>query len=736
MSTVGISLETRLAPYREFLHARRELPSHTTFLERVVLFDRAERAVENPRRIRQGSSLHPRRIPQDSSPLSQPLRFGETIRLVLEDLSLPITNTDLLLGNVLMVVPDDEEEAFFQDRVASWGGSLLPWMQDLTHDTPDWERLVRLGLPGLEEHAGQCLQERRAAGAPVAEVEFLRGAVLVYQAFRSYARRWAVAGRAAGLENPAGWCERIADHAPRTFAEALQLVWLVGYTLVMIAGGVGALCYGRVDQYLWPFYWRDIDAGRLSRDEATALVDNFFVKIYSHYGVGEHQLSGDDGREQTGWVRNPSYDGSTYLMVGGRRRDGAPVANELTEIVLDGLRLGLKTPTVILRHTCDLPARIWEQVTARVMDNSALFVYNDKTMIPALESCGVEPQDAREYSFYGCNDPHITGKEGSLVQRWANLARITHELAVQREPFADTSELVATFRQRFRGLLGEYGEELDAAAASADPHLLRMLDCFLDGPVDRACDWGTDGVDYHHCLIQLCGLATAVDSLAALTALVADERSCSLEEIAAALEADFDGHEAVRARLLAVPKFGGDDDRSNAIAADLVHGLCDDIEAANQASDRRYRMIPCISTDMQHVSMGSQTGATADGRNAGEPISENQSPGPGRARSGLTAMLNSVLSIPFERIAGGPLNVMVQPSQFTGREEVLGSLLQTYLSRGGMQLQVSAVERETLLAAQARPEDFRDLQVRVTGYSAYFVDMSPAAQEEIIRRVG
>ena len=139
---------------------------------------------------------------------------------------------------------------------------------------------------------------------------------------------------------------------------------------------------------------------------------------------------------------------------------------------------------------------------------------------------------------------------------------------------------------------------------------------------------------------------------------------------------------------------------------------------------------------MQHVSMGSQTGATADGRNAGEPISENQSPGPGRARSGLTAMLNSVLSIPFERITGGPLNVMVQPSQFTGREEVLGSLLQTYLSRGGMQLQVSAVERETLLAAQARPEDFRDLQVRVTGYSAYFVDMSPAAQEEIIRRVG
>ena len=134
--------------------------------------------------------------------------------------------------------------------------------------------------------------------------------------------------------------------------------------------------------------------------------------------------------------------------------------------------------------------------------------------------------------------------------------------------------------------------------------------------------------------------------------------------------------------------------------------------------------------------MGRNTGATPDGRRAGEPISENQSPAPGRVSKGLTAMFNSLLHIPFKRITGGPLNVLVDSTLMRGKEKLLGKALRTYLDRGGMQVQVSTVDKEVLLDAQAHPERYRDLTVRVTGYSAYFVDMSKGAQEEIIRRAG
>ena len=209
-----------------------------------------------------------------------------------------------------------------------------------------------------------------------------------------------------------------------------------------------------------------------------------------------------------------------------------------------------------------------------------------------------------------------------------------------------------------------------------------------------------------------------------------------MERIAAALEADFEGYETLRARLLAAPKFGSDETLPDTLATDLVNGICDEIERANRLAKRRYKMIPCISTDMNHIAMGRGTGATPDGRKAGEPISENQSPAPGRARKGLTSMFNSLLHIPFDRITGGPLNVLISASMTRGKEELLGKALRTYLDRGGLQVQVSTVDKEVLLDAQTHPEQYRDLTVRITGYSAYFVDMGKGAQDEIIRRAG
>nr|MBC8228765.1 hypothetical protein [bacterium] len=526
----------------------------------------------------------------------------------------------------------------------------------------------------------------------------------------------------------------------------------VGLPSMMLSGGSSALTFSRMDDFLLPFYRKDLAAGRLNREDAVALMDDFFLKIYSLLGIGEHQMGYLGDKPVTGFVRNPCFDSSTYVIIGGRRnaclrakrKDGGPVSNELTEIVLESAEMNLKTPTVILRYTPDLPDSVWDKVCSLVLNNASLFIYNDAAMIPALQSWGVRPEDAVEYSFYGCNDPHISGKEGSLVQHWPNLAAIAREVIVQRDTFSNRDELIEAFLRRFRRELDEVvGPNLDGMEANADRCLLRLDDCFLEGPIERARDWMADGVDYHNCLLQLSGLATAIDSLAAVVYLLFDEQSVSdkefavtKEEIALALEANFEGYEALQARLAIAPKFGSDEMLPDLLAGDLVEGICNEIADANRLAKRRYQMIPCISTDMNHIAMGRNTGATPDGRRSGEPISENQSPAPGRAKNGLTAMFNSLLHLPFERITGGPLNVLVHPTLVRGKEELLGKALRTYLDRGGLQVQVSTVDKEVLLDAQVHPERYRDLTVRVTGYSAYFVDMSKGAQNEIIRRAG
>ena len=752
------TLEGRRNKYRAFIDTMRAKEARSTFLERVILYDEADKKFSH---------------------LPQPLCFGEGIYYILDRLSLPVMEDDLLLGRVKETVPDEEQEAYFQERVKAWGGrSCPPWATDGSHETLAWERLVSLGLPGLEEHARRCLDRRprnsefgirnselkiTLSSAFRSEIGFLTGAIRVYQGFRRYAQRWAQVGKESGLIEASECCERIAHNPPETFAEALQLTWLVGLPSMMLSGGSSALTFSRMDEFFLPFYRRDIAQGRLSREEAVALMDDFFLKIYSLLGIGEHQMGYLGDKPVTGFVRNPCFDSSTYVIVGGRRRNGEPVSNELTEIVLESATMGLKTPTVILRYAHDLPDDVWDKACSLISNNTSFFIYNDETMIPALKSWGVRPEDALEYSFYGCNDPHISGKEGSLVQHWPNLAEIARQVIVKEDEFSDLcffanttmkncfadslrssqknksfrDGLLKAFLSRFRKELDEVvGPNLDGMEANANKYLLRMNDCFLEGPVDRACDWMAGGVDYHHCLLQLSGLATAIDSLAAITDIVLKEKAFSVEQIAAALEADFEGYEILRARLLAAPKFGSDEAFPDMLATDLVNGICDEIELANRLAGRRYKMIPCISTDMNHIAMGRGTGATPDGRKAGEPISENQSPSPGRARKGLTAMFNSLLHIPFARITGGPLNVLISASITRGKEELLGKALRTYFDRGGLQVQVSTVDKEVLLDAQIHPEQYRDLTVRITGYSAYFVDMGKGAQDEIIRRAG
>ena len=214
------------------------------------------------------------------------------------------------------------------------------------------------------------------------------------------------------------------------------------------------------------------------------------------------------------------------------------------------------------------------------------------------------------------------------------------------------------------------------------------------------------------------------------------DKEMSLGELAELLGADFEGNERLRTRLARrMPKFGNDIEWVDGLAAQVVDIFCDEAARVNRP-EYLYKLYPCISTDRDFTTMGQYVGATPDGRCAGQQIAENQSPTEGADMNGLTALLNSAARLPFDRITGGPLNLRIHPSVVKGPEglKAFAATLQTYFEKGGMQVQVNVASREELLAAQKDPHKYRNLCVRVTGYSAYFVQMGKKAQDELIKR--
>jgi len=698
--------------------------------------------------------------------LPQPRQLGEGLQYLLERISTPLEPHDLIAGRVAEEIPDEAGEALFERALERWGNRTLPpWMRDGGHECLAWDRLLAMGLPGLETFARQQLStlERAAdlttdadsgpldeasgaaTGPATSTLDWLRGAVQVYGALRTFARRYAEAAEAAGLTDVAARCAAADTGAPATFGEALQLMWVVGLPYCAMASTNPTLTFGRLDELLGPFYRRDLEAGRLTREEAGDLIEDFYCKNNLILGRGEHQMGGGSDKD-TGWARNLTYDAPQYVVLAGRRADGSPVTDDLTALCLECIVPRFENPVVVLRYTRDLPEGLWRLACNRMRANASMMVYSDENIVPAMEAAGFPPERAVTYTMHGCNWPDIPGVQRTTMTHFVQLPRLLRACLVEAEP--GPADLASLYDRVSASLAADLdvafaGERLRRQAWDADaPGLLRIDDCFLEGPVERGRSWACGGVEYTHVVISICGLATAADMLAAL-------ESCSLStgdltnggvplvEVVAAMEADFGGREDLRQMLLAAPKFGQDDERADCHAVRLLELALDHVARARRAGESdEIPAFHCLETDMRHRPFGADLGATADGRRAGEPISENTSPTPGACRRGLTAMLRSMARLPFNRIHSGALNLRLQPKLFAGDRGLdrLAQVLRTYFDLGGLQVQLSLASVEELRDAQAHPEQHRDLMVRITGYSAAFVDMTPDAQEEIIRR--
>ena len=722
-------------------------------------------------------------------------RYSRILNHILENITLVIKEGENIVGDVFEIIPNDDQREWAeslseewwedvseeekQDRIMfyyspGWIKRRNPIFFTFGHLSYDWNAIITKGLDWHKEHAQELLDSGRYSDNKD-KTDFLSGAVEAYDAHTKFIRRYAEEAENQGLKEIAGICRKIAGGPAETLQEALQLLWFIVLVSQKVAG-CGVFCFDRMDQYLLPFFENDLAAERLAEEEAFGLIVEFFNKNNEILDHGDHMS------QESEVVKNNlevTYDDPNYIIIAGLLSKGVSGVNKLSHLMIRAQHeMRLRNPFVVVRWHEGIDPVFWREVCDAMRHNATVVVYNDETMIPALLEFGIEAEDVYGYGYYGCNDPLIPGKEGGLRQLWVNLvwpfelalnggrALCAGENGCVHDPEANfgyrdrliglmsgvysgddednnepesMGDFIKLYKKQLRFLLLQYMEKMEQDYLLEQKYSagrMRIEDLFLQGTIDEATNWIAGGTKYHKITMQGSGMATAVDSLAAIDLAVFRDKKFTLSEIREALKTDFKDREDLRIYLDSLPKFGNDIDEVDKYATVVTNAFCDVVAEMNETRTGLYSYMPTLSTDRDFTGMGACLAATSDGRRAGEQISENQSPYLGADHSGVTALLNSVAKVPFDRITGGPLNVMLHPSTIDGDDGLskLAALFSVFMKRGGMQVQLNVVGRDELLDAQQKPDQHKNLCVRITGYSAYFVQMGKIAQEELINR--
>ena len=729
-----------------------DVDDRTVFWERVLALRRAHQAHGHER---------PTRL------------YALAMREIAETISVVIAEDDLVVGEPPEILLSPDEEALFAGYAQEYFQPT--WFATRGHMTPAWEVLLERGLLDIRREA----LERSAALAPDAEAaaprrEFWEAVAICCQAVADLSARYAEQaarmaqaaadpGRRAELERVSAVCRRVPGLPARTFHEAVQAVWFLDFILHAICGARD-YSVGRLDQYLLPFYRRDIDNGTLTREDARELLQCLFVKMNAFIGIHDHYT--------TPVKRSLCKDSVQYLVVGGQTPEGKDATNELSFLCLEAVDdLRIKEPNLTLRYHTGIDRELWRRVCDAVRRGASIGIYNDDVVVASLVNLGFSTADARGYVHYGCCNPHLPGWEPQLREYQHSLVkclelalnngrdpyparptRLENELrdhtptysveeAFAGPPTGDAADLW-TFADLMRAVKAQIRHDVGRAVELkrrfyAEDYLAHRPFCFesalIHDCVARGRDANHGGARSVHHNNYAGGLATVADSLVAIKKAVFEERWLTLGDLREALAANFVGNEGLRQRLLnRYPKFGNDDDEVDAIAAEIAECFC--LEVLQHRDPVVGACWPGIYTYHRFKWIGHMAGATPDGRLAGEPTSENQGPAPGRDRFGPTATLRSLAKLPLHLTPSGGQTFTLHPTLFDGPDGTkhLGDLIETYFSLGGEHLQINIVNTETLRAAQREPEKHRGLVVRVTGYSAYFVTLDRQSQDLLI----
>ena len=590
---------------------------------------------------------------------------------------------------------------------------------DSGHFHPDFDKLFRLGIGGLIDEI-----ESQGSGAADAQAAFYRACGIAMEGLADYCRRVADACEATGGPHAATLthiCRRIAGEPPATFHEAIQLMFL---TIVALWFGEdhGLTTPGRMDQTLRRFYEADVAAGRLTRAEALELISCLYIQLNALLGPGA----------------------AISVLVGGRDSEGRDVTSELTYLCLEARQATqLVYPTVGVAWHEGTPEELTDfagRMLATGIGDPAFF--NDELISAGLRDHGVSEADSCNYMNSTCVEIKVVGTSNIWVASpYFNCAQalldVIDDVVDASAPApADFEAIEDLLAQRLTGLVSAAAEQLDDVwQRRAETGGFPLGSCFIADCLERGADFDRGGARYHWAENSFVGLANLVDGLLAIRQLVFESGELTLVELRAVLRADFAGHEPLRQRILnRLSSYGNDDGEVDALAVEWAERL-QAITAAQSVGGHRY--VPGYFCWIMHGHLGAATGATPDGRRAGVALADGAGAAQGRERHGPTASVLSTTKWSHRQALGGLVH-NVRLSQNLLRNDAgrgaMRDLIETYLRRGGFEIQVNVVSTEVLRDAQENPEAHADLLVRVAGYSDYFVHLDATLQAEVIAR--
>lgn len=554
------------------------------------------------------------------------------------------------------------------------------------------------------------------------------------------------AARKAELEEIAEICAHVPWEPAKSFREAVQAVNMV-WTALMLEGWGHGMSLGRMDQYLLRYYEKDIDSGVISRDEAVELIELLFVKVNSTVTL-------DDYATATCFAGFPQ---AVNITIGGVRADGSDAVNDLTYLIMEAERdVAMTAEDLVIRVAECNPRKylLTAAELAKELKGKLKFV-SDPTAIKQLEYDGYPTELARDYIITGCNSPTIPGVSQDVPGGLFNLALML-ELALndgksrisgrQIGPhtgnprnFKSYSDVLEAFKEQTEYFMKAAFSMTDLdREVFAEVLPIPLQSALFRGPMERGRDIFSGGTGkYARQSISLAGAPNAGDGLAAIKKVVFEDKTVDISQVIDALDADFVGYENVRNILEKAPKFGNGDRYVDSIVNDILVFGSDLMQKHIGFCGRPF--IAAAATISSNVPLGLGVGALPGGRRAKTPIAEGGiSPHQGRNTAGPTATMLSVASLSHEKLRNGSvLNMRFDPETLKTEDHMnkFADMLLTYLMNGGFFVQFNIVDTETLRLAQEDPEKYKDLLVRVATYSAYFVELSPEMQEDIISRM-
>jgi formate C-acetyltransferase len=546
------------------------------------------------------------------------------------------------------------------------------------------------------------------------------------------------------LETIAKICNKVPAHAPKTFWEALQHYWFIHLGVITEYNTWDSFNPGRLDQHLYPFYKNDIENGTLTKERAIELLQAFWIKFNNQPAPPKVGVTAEESNTYTDFCN---------INLGGLKEDGSDGVNEMSYMLLDvieemrilqpssNVQISEKTPTEFLERALEIVKTGFGQPS----------VFNCDAICQELTRQGKSITDARNGGASGCVESGAFGKEAFILTGYFNLVKIL-EITLHNgiDPLTGKQIGLKTgdplgFKS-FDKLFGAFSKQvkyfLDIKikgnliieriwAKNPAPFLSILIeDCIKNGK-----DYNDGGARYNTSYIQVVGMGTITDCLTSIKYNIFENKILSMGELLKALDDNFNSHDIIQQKLInKTPKYGNDDDYADVLTSEVFEMVYNAID--NRPNTRggvhRINLLPTTV----HVYFGQVTGATPDGRNAYVPLSEGISPVQGMDINGPTAVIKSAAKIDHLRTGGTLLNQKFTPTFFSDQNKIkqLANLIRTYFKMDGHHMQFNVISAETLRAAQKKPEKFRNLIVRVAGYSDYFNNLVSDLQDEIIRR--